>query len=394
MNPGNDENDGLTPETPVATFDRAKAILAANAKAEGENVIYVMNAIPVGEGETVTLSLEGIPNGALMRYESNTSYFFNVSGGTIVTENIVIDGNSPYVPRSKTSGAIFSVSKGGSITTKSGTVVQHVRSSTHSVIYLSSTAGATATATIEDLTVTGLDTYSTSNTAYSGASIFYVTGAGQCTLTVNGGTFTDNEARLLYLIGAGAHQVNINDCTFSNNHLGYSGAVFALYNSAESAAEVNFNGGTFTNNRSTGTTATLGGGGIGYVQSGATVRLKGGDFSGNSSAAGSQYDGLFLKPYNKNLTAEVHIAKLNQDLTVWTNQTSNTVNNTWLVLESPLTHKVILNDSYRIADTIVVKGTDSYTLTESDLANLIPGDDAIAFYLDAENNAIRIRTVE
>ena len=394
VNPGNDENDGLTPETPVATFDRAKAILAANAKAEGENVIYVMNAIPVGEGETVTLSLEGIPNGALMRYESNTSYFFNVSGGTIVTENIVIDGNSPYVPRSKTSGAIFSVSKGGSITTKSGTVVQHVRSSTHSVIYLSSTAGATATATIEDLTVTGLDTYSTSNTAYSGASIFYVTGAGQCTLTVNGGTFTDNEARLLYLIGAGAHQVNINDCTFSNNHLGYSGAVFALYNSAESAAEVNFNGGTFTNNRSTGTTATLGGGGIGYVQSGATVRLKGGDFSGNSSAAGSQYDGLFLKPYNKNLTAEVHIAKLNQDLTVWTNQTSKTVNNTWLVLESPLTHKVILNDSYRIADTIVVKGTDSYTLTESDLANLIPGDDAIAFYLDAENNAIRIRTVE
>lgn len=130
------------------------------------------------------------------------------------------------------------------------------------------------------------------------------------------------------------------------------------------------------------------------MQSGATVRLKGGDFSGNSSAAGSQYDGLFLKPYNKNLTAEVHIAKLNQDLTVWTNQTSKTVNNTWLVLESPLTHKVILNDSYRIADTIVVKGTDSYTLTESDLANLIPGDDAIAFYLDAENNAIRIRTVE
>ncbi len=117
------------------------------------------------------------------------------------------------------------------------------------------------------------------------------------------------------------------------------------------------------------------------MQSGATVRLKGGDFSGNSSAAGSQYDGLFLKPYNKNLTAEVHIAKLNQDLTVWTNQTSKTVNNTWLVLESPLTHKVTLNDSYRIADTIVVKGTDSYTLTESDLANLIPGDDAIAFYL-------------
>ncbi len=64
--------------------------------------------------------------------------------------------------------------------------------------------------------------------------------------------------RVCCTIGAGAHQVNINDCTFSNNHLGYSGAVFALYNSAESAAEVNFNGGTFTNNRSTGTTVTLG----------------------------------------------------------------------------------------------------------------------------------------
>ena len=125
---------------------------------------------------------------------------------------------------------------------------------------------------------------------------------------------------------------------------------------------MNFNGGTFTNNRSTGTTATLGGRRHRLCAvRGDGAPGRGGDFSGNSSAAGSQYDGLFLKPYNKNLTAEVHIAKLNQDLTVWTNQTSKTVNNTWLVLESPLTHKVILNDSYRIADTIVVKGTDSYT---------------------------------
>lgn len=394
VNPGNDENDGLTPETPVATFARAKEILAANAKAEGENIIYVMNAIPVEEGETVTLSLEGIPNAFLMRYESNSSYFFNIAGGTVVTENIVLDGNSPYVPRTKTSGAMFYVSKGGSLTTKAGTVVQHVRSSTHSVIYLASTAGVTTTATIEDLTVTGLDTYSISSTAYSGASIFYVTGAGQCILTVSGGTFTDNEARLLYVIGAGAHQVNINSCTFSNNHLGYSGAVFAVYNSADSAAEIQFNGGTFANNRTTGSNATLGGGGIGYVQSGATVRLNGGSFTGNSSAAGAKYDGIFLKPYNKNLTAHVYLAQLNQELTVWTNQTSKTVNNAWMVLEAPLTQNVTLNDSSKVPETIVAKGTDTYTLTESDLAKLIPGDDTIAFYLDAENNAIRIRTVE
>ena len=124
------------------------------------------------------------------------------------------------------------------------------------------------------------------------------------------------------------------------------------------------------------------------------MRLKGGDFSGNSSAAGSQYDGLFLKPYNKNLTAEVHIAKLNQDLTVWTNQTSKTVNNTWLVLESPLTHKVTLNDSYRIADTIVVKGTDSYTPDRIRPGQPHPGRRRHRLLPDAENNAIRIRTVE
>ena len=57
-NRGNDANDGLTPQTPVATFARAKEILKANAKEKGDNIIYIMNGGTLGAGTSEVWSLE------------------------------------------------------------------------------------------------------------------------------------------------------------------------------------------------------------------------------------------------------------------------------------------------------------------------------------------------
>lgn len=387
-NPGNDENDGLTPETPVATFDRAKEILAANAKSEGQNIIYVMGAIPVNEGETVTLSLEGIPNAYLMRYETNTTNLFTATGGTIIVENITIDGNAPYMARTKTGSALISASKGGSVTFKSGVVVQNVRSNGGVVLQLSSTANNSATGVVEDLTVKNVKTYSNSSTVTGGSSLFYVNGAGTVSLTVNGGTFTDNEARLLYFTGAGELVVNFNDCTFTNNTTNYCGAVYAISCSAVGKGSVNFNGGTYTNNTAASTANTRSMGGIGFINGDVAINMNGGDFSGNSAAYAEKYNGIAVKPYNKSYNAYVNLNSLEQDVSVFLYDTSKTVDNAHAVIAKALDKTVTIYSNYQVEGFVVAKGTDSYTLTDADLAKLIPGDEGITFYLDSENNCI------
>lgn len=388
-NPGNDENDGLTPETPVATFDRAKAILKTLAKDDGsENLIYVMGTIPVNAGETVTLTLGDIPNASLVRHENANSYLFNVGGGKLILEDITVDGNSLYTARTKTASALFYVCKGGDVTFKSSVVIRNVRSQTHSVLFLFATKDYTTTATVEDLTVVdAIKTYTTSSTTYYGSSIFYVGGQGTGTLNINGGTYTGNEARLLYVTGPGANTVNINDCVFTDNELAFAGAVFATYNTAASQAVINFNGGTFARNTATykSTTRT---GGIGYHQSTTTVNLNGGSFVDNTAAHGQTYDGFYLKPYNKSFNAEIYLNKLNQDTSIMLVGSSKTDNNAWAVITAPMTQKVTLYVQYQIQDFIVARGTDSYTLTEADLAKLVPGNEGVTFYLDTENNTI------
>ena len=67
-NPGNDANDGLTPQTPVATFARAKEILKANAKGEGRQHHLHYERRHAEAGTSEVWSLEGIPNAMLSRY--------------------------------------------------------------------------------------------------------------------------------------------------------------------------------------------------------------------------------------------------------------------------------------------------------------------------------------
>lgn len=236
-----------------------------------------------------------------------------------------------------------------------------------------------------------MDSYSTSTTAYYGASLFCVNGAGPATLTINGGTFTDNEARLLYMTGVAAHEVNINDCTFSNNYTKYAGAIFATYNSANGCAGViNFNGGTFENNRAVSTTSTLGSGGIGYHMTDVTVNFNGGTFTGNTAGYSSEYDGVVLKPYKNTIVSTVSLNSLNQPVSVYLYDYSKAYDTTRINITAALTQQVNVGVKYLTEGFIVAQGTDTYTLTEDDLAMLNCTTEGVELYLDAEANTICI----
>lgn len=97
-NPGNDANDGLTPQTPVATFARAKEILKANAKEKGDNIIYIMNGGTLEAGTSEVWSLEGIPNAMLSRYLNGSTGSAVWVEGELTLENITLDGLCMYTP--------------------------------------------------------------------------------------------------------------------------------------------------------------------------------------------------------------------------------------------------------------------------------------------------------
>lgn len=83
---GNDANDGLTPETPVKTFERAKALATENQAIE---TIYVTGQTTIA-GD---VSLAGT-NAIVMRGTTYNGYLFRVAPGTVATlSNIHIDGN-------------------------------------------------------------------------------------------------------------------------------------------------------------------------------------------------------------------------------------------------------------------------------------------------------------
>lgn len=389
--PGNDENDGLTQDTPVATFARAKEILKANAKEEGDNIISIMYGVTVAAGTSETWSLAGIPNAMIVRDINVSSGHGVYVYGELTLEDIVIDGNCLYSALSKNGNAFARVDKGGKLTVKKGTKLQNFRTSSSAFVYAFAAANITNTITVEDVTVTGIQSYTMTNSETAGAFVFGLYGGGSNILTVKNGTFTGNEARLLYVTGAGAHVVNVDDCNFSNNTCKGCGGVFLLSNTSATSAVVNVNGGTYTNNRCTNTAMSYANGTIGYVKSPATLNINGGTFTGNTSAAGEIYSGLTIRGFNKTLSSHIHLNNLTGDVFAYVYPYSKTVNNDYFVIEKALSHTVHLTDRYNYADYIVAAGTDTYALTQADLAKFVSTDPAVQLYLDTQTNTIRIQ---
>lgn len=330
-NPGNDANDGLTPQTPVATFARAKEILKANAKEKGDNIIYIMN--------------------------------------------------------------------GGTLNVKAGTVVRNMRGSSQVFVWSFSRAGKTNTVNVEDVTVTNCQTYSSSNSETGGASVFAMYGqSGSSVLNLKNGTFTNNQARLVHVNGGGTHTINIENATFTNNSVKGCGAIFLMDQSnAGNASAINVYGGTFTDNACLLSSTSYGSGSIARLKSPGALHFYGGTFANNTTAAGKNYEGIYLRDVSQKLGSNVYVHKLSADLNVYLTPYSAKVFMSRIVVDSALTHTI----SVYIADNRVpakgmplVVGTDEYKLTEADLAMVKSANPKATFYLDTENNAICIAKAE
>ena len=121
-----------------------------------------------------------------------------------------------------------------------------------------------------DITVTGGELTNT-NTSWNGA---FVISAG-CSLTITGGKFNNNKNKVIFVTGTGAiAEISGDDTEFSGN-ISSSGGVFLIRN-----ASLTINGGSFTNNSATGYY-----GGVIDTEAGATITINGGTFSGNTAKA-------------------------------------------------------------------------------------------------------------
>ena len=143
---------------------------------------------------------------------------------------------------------------------------------------------------------------------------------------------------------------------------------------------------------SASTSASSGYGGIAYLKLQTEVNFSGGTFTGNEASplTGARGDGITLRSPGTKYTATVNLNKLNQDITLLLYDQSKSLNNTWAVITGPLTHTVTVYSQYPTDGFVVAKGTEDYTLTEADLAKLIPTAEGVTFRLDTENNAICI----
>lgn len=397
VNPGNDANDGLTPETPVATFARAKEILKANAKDTGDNIIYVLNGGTIAAGTDEVWSLEGIPNAILARSTTGGIGAAVYVEGNLTLENITIDGLCMYTSQSRTTSAFVRVDEGGTLTVKAGTVVRNMRvgGSGQTFVWSFARAGSVNTVNVEDVTVQDCQAYVTSNNETNGGSIFAMYGAGgESVLNIENGTFVNNQARLVYVQGNAKHTVNVRNCTFSGNSVKGAGAIFLMdQTNAGNATTLNVYGGTFTDNHCLLTSPSYSAGAIARIKSSGSFHLYGGTFEGNTSAAGDAYNGIYLRDVSNKIGSTVYLHTMTCDMPVYYYPCSKKIFNSRIITDKALSHtlSVYFTDKNVVDGMAIVAGTEDYALTEADLAKVVSANPLGMFYLDTEKNAICLK---
>lgn len=120
---GDDLNDGLTKNTAVKTFEKAKELLAV------DGTIYICGEVKVS-GQT-TWSLAGKGTAKIVResgYRGLAAYLINVTleDSSLTLENITIDGAN--ISGSEGTGSMIRVSGGSYLFIHSGTVIQNSKS--------------------------------------------------------------------------------------------------------------------------------------------------------------------------------------------------------------------------------------------------------------------------
>jgi hypothetical protein len=281
---GSDSNDGLTADTAVKTFSRAKELAAELDSQTDETVtIYITGTVSIS-GD---ISLDGV-DAIVKREPSFTGYLMNVAyGATATLSSITVDGNSDGVTGTVSSSLIRSY---GTLNIEDGTVLQN--NAITSTGYFQSLGGAIC-ASDGTINMTGGEI--TNNSANFGGGVFLI-GAE---MNMSGGVIENNRATDSHpSSGVRYPAAGGGICLYDRNAvLNVSGSAEIINNTSEdmgggisvgtyyasnSSETLNMTGGTVSGN-----TAGSAGGGI-YVQAGTSsdaigiANISGGTISNNS----------------------------------------------------------------------------------------------------------------
>ena len=140
---GLDTNDGLSPQTPVATLNKAREILDVSG-----GTIYVMSQITITGEPSPAMNQDNI---TYIRYakvnssdpESYTGVLFDITGGTLTLTDTVIDGNASKVTAT---GTLVTVAEDATFAVAGSTTLQN---NTVKIIDQSGTMTMTGTPTFD-----------------------------------------------------------------------------------------------------------------------------------------------------------------------------------------------------------------------------------------------------
>ncbi len=434
-NSGSDSNDGATPGTAVASFGKAKSLLAK------DGIIYLSGRLDVSGNKKWSLDPEQFGSAKLMRHSSYKGWCVAVHG-TLELHDIVIDGGDINAT-SYFLGTNSSYS-GNSIILSEGAVIQNCRntSSYASAINGNGTgdtiiinggkitncyAGSSYGGTVRSAKVTmtaGEISNCTGNGYYGGAAIgaknieilggviygcasntsyggvLYAQSSG--TIVIDGGKIHDNTGT--YIIGhMGSAPMDIfggeiYNNTASNSVIGsaYSGGNITLGevkiygNKANSGATILIPGScTLTVNGAeiTGNTAKNGGA-ISAQSSNTYVKLLSGKLSGNTATVDGNeiYAG-----YQKTVTITPNEAGLEIDGEIYLRNSSTSYFGTEGNYVGDLTNlKGHLNFGFNKvqAGTVVATPVEGHTFTDADLAKLSSYGCNLAYEINADGKII------
>jgi parallel beta-helix repeat protein len=376
---GDNANDGLSPQSPVATFQRAAEVLDAVPE---RATMYILDTVTVAGSETWMLPRSAQQN--VMRSATfHTGPLVSVpSGADLTLENITMDGNATNVSGG---GPIISVA-GGSVDILHGAVLQNNRSPVGGAVSIdggsgtlydgiiqnnvsglggavSVDGGGTFTLTRGDVKNNSASTFQSGFTRAFGGAFYVAAGA---TLAVNGGVINGNMAQTYK--------------NSPNNALG--GAIYA-------GGNVTLNNGDITNNYvdvgSTGG-AEAHGGGI-YIAPGGTVTVTGSTLGGNTerTAGATQNQGVYFGD------GTLDFAPSADGYLNWSDEIYLADKNSIISVSAPLS-RIVGTLNVRAVDasldTVLAQG-DNYTLANTDGQRIFYlNDDVYCVVIGTNNRAV------
>ncbi len=388
---GSDTNDGLTKETAVATFAKAKERLIANQSATGDNIIYVvggtLNSTPavINISGDETWSLKGIPNAYMQMEPTSKSYMFYVTG-TLTLEDIVIDGNCYY--NLNTNINLFRVDKEkdeekddeelrrGILNLRSGAVLQNTAD--EAIYCYGGTVNMYEGAVIRNARKDG-GIYATGSLLANGTD-------NTPTVNIYGGEITGCYRALNIL---GDCKLNIYDGVFHHNG-GVNNPGGAVIYSNSKGTVSNIYGGTFRDNCLTGTAANSIGT-VYYTSGASTLNIYGGVFTGNTCAVNPNANGFVMNGSSPatNAAVTVKAGATGLDLSDAPFYWACADDSSSVTVDSALTGTVkLVFKTDPVVGQVVLRGTDGYRLTNADLSRVTCLHDGITLELDTEKNAL------